>query len=858
MSLPAGYRLGPYEILAPIGAGGMGEVYRARDTRLAREVAIKVLPAQVSADQGRLRRFEKEARSASALNHPNIVTIHDIGLDRNISYIAMELVEGGTLRELMLGGPLSIKKLLQIAPQGAEGLAKAHEEGIVHRDLKPENVMVKKDGLVKILDFGLAKLTQPDPESGQETKSLTVSAGTEPGVVMGTVGYMSPEQALGKPVDFRSDQFSFGSILYEMATGRRAFSRSSTPETMSAIIRDDPEPIGTLNPKAPTPFRWVAERCLAKEPKDRYASTDDLARDLATIRDRLSEAMTSGTAVAAAAPRVPPRLRFLALGLALAAALTGAAYVGKLFLGKPPAPLPSYHRLTFRRGRVSGAQFAPDGQTIVYSAAFEDRPFRLFLTRPDSPESLELPLPDADLRSISALGEMAITLGSSVFEQTSQTGRQTLATVPLAGGSPREIQRDVSGAAWSPDGKGLAIVRQVKGMTRLEYPAGKVLYEIAGGLGSVRFSPSGDAIAFVENRQSILAVDLAGHLKLSSLGWRYAGGVCWSPAGDELWFSASKLGLPDTLRALSLSGKQRLLARIPGWIQLQDVSRDGRALLEIGTPRWEVWSLSAGEAKERDLSWLGMSEAVDLSPDGKMVLFNEHGDGGGPSRAAYMRPTDGSAAKKLFDGTATGMSPDGRWISAIDEGPPPKLKLVPTGAGESRTLALDGIEEIVAASWFQDGVRLLLGGRERGREVRFYMLRLGGGKPFALTPEGSKRVVVSPDGKLLAVEAPAGEFWIYPVDGGQRRPLPGPSVGESLMRWSTDGASVFVCDFEKVPLRVYRVDLAGGRRDLWKTIVPPDRAGLFGVELYITPDGQSYILNSHRWVNDLYLVEGLK
>ncbi len=289
MTTAPGSRLGPYEILAPLGSGGMGEVYRAKDTKLGREVAIKVLPAAVAQDPARRQRFEQEARSASSLNHPNILTIHDIAEADGALYIAMELVDGKTLRELLASGePLPTRRLLDLAVQVAEGLAKAHAAGIVHRDLKPENLMVSKDGFVKILDFGLAKLTEAAAPQDASVMPTAVAAPTEPGTVMGTVGYMSPEQASGQPVDFRSDQFSFGSILYEMATGKRAFQRKTGAETLVAIIRDEPEPLAQAAPAAPAPVRWIVERCLAKDPEERYASTKDLARDLKSVRDHLT------------------------------------------------------------------------------------------------------------------------------------------------------------------------------------------------------------------------------------------------------------------------------------------------------------------------------------------------------------------------------------------------------------------------------------------------------------------------------------------------------------------------------------------------------------------------------------------
>src|SRR5262245_30584409 len=276
MPLAAGSRLGPYEILSPLGAGGMGEVYRARDPKLAREVAIKVLPADLAADAERLTRFEREARTASGLNHPNIVTIYEVGAYNGTSFIAMELVEGKTLRELLVQGPLTLKRQLPLAAQAASGLAKAHAAGIVHRDLKPENLMVTREGLVKILDFGLAKLVPSGPES-DATNLPTVTKGTEAGAILGTVAYMSPEQASAEAVDFRSDQFAFGSVLYEMASGKRAFQRPTAAQTLSAIIESEPESLTQVAPSTPTSVVRIVERCLSKDPEERYGSTKDLA-----------------------------------------------------------------------------------------------------------------------------------------------------------------------------------------------------------------------------------------------------------------------------------------------------------------------------------------------------------------------------------------------------------------------------------------------------------------------------------------------------------------------------------------------------------------------------------------------------
>src|SRR5262245_20876149 len=364
MALSAGSRLGPYEILAPLGAGGMGEVYRARDTRLEREVAMKVLPADLASDVGRLRRFEKEARSASSLNHPNIVTIHDIGSTDGVSWIAMELVEGSTLRQQLVSGPLPTRKILALVPQIAEGLAKAHEAAIVHRALKPENVLVTKDRHVKILDFGLAKLTSKTSGSGEESQLPTMTE-TSPGVVVGTVGYMSPEQAAAGQVDFRSDQFAFGSILYEMATGKRAFQKKTAIDTLSAILNDEPEPIAKFNPQTPAPLRWIVERCLAKEPERRYAATADLARDLVTLRDHASEASLVMAEPGARLSRSRARRVALAALLLVSGVALGILAGWPLWKARLSAH-PTLRQITFRRAPVSAARFAPGGQ-IVYA-----------------------------------------------------------------------------------------------------------------------------------------------------------------------------------------------------------------------------------------------------------------------------------------------------------------------------------------------------------------------------------------------------------------------------------------------------------------------------------------------------------
>jgi Tol biopolymer transport system component len=679
----------------------MGEVYRARDTRLGREVAVKVLPEAVAEDRARLSRFEQEARAASALNHPNIVTIHDIGREGETAYIAMELVDGRTLRELSVSGPLPLRRILHLATQIAEGLAKAHAAGIVHRDLKPENVMVSKDGFVKILDFGLAKLVEP--QSGELSAMPTLAQPeTHPGTVLGTVAYMSPEQASGEALDFRSDQFSLGAILYEIATGQKAFQRKTAAETMSAIIREEPEPVAKLRPELPLPVRWMLDRCLAKDREERYASTRDLARDLASVRDHISEVSSASGAVLASTARPRRRVARLVAGAVLAASLILAGWLARGRGATPPAP--RFTRLTFREGSIGNARFAPDGQTIVYGATwFGDPPGRrLYRTQVGSPESAEFGF-DADILAISSSNELAILLNSG------RPAIGILSRVPMSGGTPRQVLEDVSyaGADFSPDGKALAVVHMAEG--RLEYPIGKVL--VAGGTYAPRVSPDGRLIAYWqeddEGREAVAVVDREGRTRrVLSEGWvEFEGAPCWGPNG-EIWFTApEKTGNPAVLWALNRSGKRRLLLRVPGSLELEDLSREGRALVNYFTQANLVRFASAEDPTERELSWLN-SRIAQLSSDGKTILLNEGGEGGGSGPVIYLRGTDGSPAVKLGEGVGFALSPDGKWVLAstpLESGKAARLFLLPTGPGQQRVLAGGGFIGYTWGAWRPTG-----------------------------------------------------------------------------------------------------------------------------------------------------------
>ncbi len=861
MTLSAGTRLGPYEILAPIGAGGMGEVYRAKDPRLGREVAIKVLPASFSQDADRLHRFEQEARSASALNHPNIITIHEIGAADSTSYIAMEFVDGTSLRELLAAGALPGKRLLDVAVQIADGLAKAHGVGIVHRDLKPENVMVSKDGFVKLLDFGLAKLfTAPQEQvSGMPT---VVQQETQPGTVMGTVGYMSPEQASGRPVDFRSDQFALGSILYEMATGKRAFQRGTAAQTLAAIIQDDPEPVVQVNPRAPAPFRWIVERCLAKDPDERYASTRDLARDLKSVREHISEASVSGQVAAAAAPRRKSVVVWV-VAAALAAGLAGGVLLDRRLVKTAP---PSFKQLTFRRGDIKSARLAPDGQTILYTAAWEGKPLEIFTRRLESPESRSTGLAGAELLAVSASGEMAVSLERRPLSSFHRTGR--LATTSIAGGvAPREILEDVQSADYSPDGKEVAVIRDLGGRNRLEFPVGKPLYETAGWLSHPRVSPKGDSVAFChhptqgDDGGEIVVVDRAGKSRKVAGDYSTVQGLAWSPPGREIWFTAAVSGANRALYGVTPSGRVRLLARVTGSMTLHDVARDGKVLITHDTFRQGIMGVGPGEAKERALAWLDFSSPRDLSADGTTLLFDETGEGGGPGYSVYIRKTDGSPATRLGEGGATALSPDGKWaLAALNTSAGPQLVVYPTGVGEPKRLPVDGLR-VQMGDWLPDGNAILLTASEPGRGTRLYVRDLKGGTPRAVSPEGYRclRHGVSPDGKFVIAIGPDQRHYLYPIAGGEPRPIPGVVPQDRIEGWTADGNGLVVHRRGDLPAKVYRLDIATGKKELWKELMPLETAGIGDVGgVILARDRRSYVYGTGWTLSDLYLVEGLK
>ena len=862
MKLSSGTRLGPYEIVSPLGAGGMGEVHRARDTKLKRDVAIKVLPESLARDPDALARFEREALAVAALSHPGILSIFDFASQDGVAYAVMEFLEGETLREALVRGPIPQKKSVLYAREIAEGLAAAHEKGVVHRDLKPENLFVTKDGHVKILDFGLAK--QRAAPKGDVTSAPTERPSTEPGTVMGTVGYMSPEQVRGQPADARSDIFSFGAVLYEMLSGGRAFKGDSAVETMNAILTREPPEMTAPSPPLPPSLERLVQHCLEKKPEHRFQSARDLAFDLET----LASLSAPSRAVQFSTESRGTRTRPLAISGVAVAILAAGILLGRTVLKPAPPALPTFKQLTFKLGSVFSGRFAPDGSTIAYSAAWDGNPVEVFSVRVDSPESRPLGAASAQVLSVSSSGEMAMLVGASHIQHLQFMG--TLSRAPIGGGAPRDIHEDVAEADWGPDGTQVAIVRNISGRQRLEFPAGKTLYETAGWISHPRVSPRGDRVAFLDHptpfddRGSVAIVDLSGSRKTLSDGWEALEGVAWSPAAGEVWFSGARSGTALALYAVSLSGRLRPMFRGAGGVTLLDVSKNGRVLLARGSERHWTMGRARGEKKERNLSWLDSSEPWDISADGKTLLFSEFSEAMGANYAVCLRKMDGSPVVRLGEGQAIALSPDGRWaLSTVpDSG---QLVLLPTGAGEVRKVATPGVSAFPLGGFLPDGKRIAFFGAEAGHASRLYVQDLEGGKPRPISPEGTRSsmghgvVPISPDGTLVAAWAPDGTSSLYPVDGGSPRRIPGLLPGDSVVRFTGDGAAVYARDKSDLPMRIFRVDLATGRREPWKELAPEDRAGAF--QMYgavLTPDGESYAYGCSRLISDLFVVDGLQ
>jgi eukaryotic-like serine/threonine-protein kinase len=797
-SLARDVLVGPYAIVEEIGRGGMGEVYRARDSRLKREVALKLLRGEEARQVKRLRRFAREAEAASALNHPGIVVVFDTGeavVEREstpVPYLCMELVEGDSLSALLRRTHLSVRRVLEIAAEIAEALAAAHEAGIVHRDLKPSNILITTDGHPKLVDFGLAKQAEDPIAPGDEEKETLTSSGE----VLGTAGYMSPEQARGVLATTASDQFSFGCTLYEMLTGQRAFRAPSFAETLSSVLRDEPPAIALLRPEVPVPLRWIVTRCMAKEPEERYASTVDLARDLRTLRDSYAELLT--------APPSPPRRVRWARPAAAAGAL--AAAIGAALLwprSSPPEKGLEFRPLTFRSGFVARALFAPRSNAILFAASWDGGPLRTYQTMPETvgfdrslDSGVQLPLAYSE-DGAQVLVLLGVTQPTTIL-------RGTLAWWPALGGAPRPLVEDAGWSDWAPRSRQLAVVRDTGASRILELRDGngrvlRALHTTPGAIGCVRFSPDERRVAFVRypspyaTQGEVWSVVVAsGEGSAVTPMMSQCRGLDWQRATGEILFTASRENPWSTsLWTLHTDGTLHHIQSLPGIYHLQAIDAAGsRSLLtEFEDDSDVVVSVPPRPPERR--RWFGWSVASDLSPDARSYLFY---DGGAAENTwgLWIRPLDGGDAVRIGGGTPGRFSPDGRWVVTTDgeAGGPSQVVLLPVGAGETRKLTAG----TASYSWPSfHGSATVLAVRQEGARAELVRILLQDGSVQPLGIQDCDLPTAAPAGDTVACVADAGrQVRLQPMGGGAPRTLFAIDQGRiRAVRWNDNGREVY-------------------------------------------------------------------
>lgn len=861
MPLSPGTKLGQYEIVGPLGAGSMGEVYRARDSRLNRDVAIKVLPKLVSLDAERLQRFEIEAKAAAALSHPNILSVYQMATHEGTPYLVSELLEGKTLGESLRRGPLPIRQAIQYAVQIAHGLAAAHEKGIVHRDLKPENLFVTKDGRVKILDFGLAKVApQQSP-----TMASTI---TRMGIAVGTVGYMSPEQVRGQFTDHRTDIFAFGAILCEMVMGQRTFQKATEADTVSAILNQEPPPISQLSPDTPLALERVIRRCLEKNPEQRFHSASDLAFALEALSDPTSS--FSGTHVLAAQPPKSRLLTFFAIVLVL---LLVGGLLGYLWVQPPRLPsVANYVQLT-HDGLPKGL-IGTDGMRLYLatgvgnSASFSLRGIAELSTAGGLPKKIDV-MTSSDMVPLGLSSDASELL---VIEGQGAPPKGPLSSVPILGGSPRRIGEVIAETAGSsPDGKLLAYTNLGDlFLAKADGSESRKLITVNGDIRNVIFSPDGSHLRFDSSEtagtvglqiEREVSIDGTGLHPLMP-GWHSPPDECcgkWTADGKYFVFQSQGQiwALPKSSRIFQSTPKPIPLTSSPMTLSSPLPSKDGKKLFVIGhTYRGELVRYDTKTAQFVPYLAGISSEYAAFSKDGQWIAYTSYPDG-----ALWRSRVNGSERLQLTFPPISPLlprwSPDGRtilffqFLQGADK--PARIYEVSPDGGSPRLLLPDDPSQQLDPNWSPDGGKIIFSGESNNPSSAIRVLDVATHQLSTLpASDGLYSPRWSPDGRYIsAFSSDSKTLLLFDLETQKWKELARGSL--SWLNWSHDGQYVYVLDYRQKSA-VMRVRVPDGKLEQVADLKDFPATGRYGAALALTPDDQPLMLRD-TGTQDVYSVD---
>jgi len=825
-----------YEIESEIGSGGNGVVYRCRNIVTNETVAIKVIGPKSLEDPERLQRFRHEAKIASTLNHPGIVKVFDVGLETingiPRDFIVMELVEGRTLADRIGGRPMAVAEALGFAIQISAALSAAHAANIIHRDVKPSNLIVNNFGIVKLADFGLAKR----PANHQaETTSIQLDL-THDGTIVGSVAYMSPEQARGLPLDGRSDIFSFGSVFYEMLSGKPAFTGQTTADKLSAVLTSEPPDLMDI----PAELWAMLARCLRKDLTRRWQSAAELRSALEDFRSS-----GSGNSTSTIRRTTSTRRAWLAAGTGVAAGLIPSAYL--LTRKREPA---SFQKLTFRSGDITGARFAP-GNFVAYTAKWDGGPNGLYTCQPGNREGRPVEVPPAMLLGVNPQNEAAVLLD----------GSSTLSVVALAGGEPRPRLERIADACWSPDGRQMAVSRRMEpGKFQIEYPVGTVLHRTdTRSAVNLRVSLSGSDLAFFEYDPSVgdfqLMVIRSGKRSTLSKGWRTTGGLIWASNGNEIWICAARNGEDPRIYGISLKGSERAIFQTPEWLHLHDIQPDGRLLVARTDSRLSIragFTKDLGFTGERGLSWLNASNVWDVCDRENLLVFVELNDGSSGNPSIFLRKFDGSPARSIGEGNRPSISPDAKRIACLrrmQNGA--QVAILPAGPGEAVLIPQDANDSALIAEWVPDGEKILV----HCTSGTYLMVPQPGAERKRISNPGIRATKTSPDGQFAAgIEN--GKVSRYSLtDRNGPVPITAAMETEQVVRWTRQGILA-----KRVQGRAWIVDAIDpvtGTRSRFREIVPSDVGAVLFEPLVFSSSAALYAYTVQQDSASLHLVSGV-